>query len=404
MRSVHCGDLQGRERLSCLHPMLSRHVLGKDSSDLRVRVQRVSRAYVLRSRERSADQLYMQRRIHGARWIRVRGVRGRGFKDVNDSSACTLCSRGTYSAKAAQISESACSVCPAHAFSGAGSIAQANCTCNKGYTGPDGSECEACTAGGFKDVNGSAACMLCTRGKYSTATAAISEATCQGCPSYTYSGPGSSVLSNCSCVVGYTGPDGMECTACIAGTYKDVNGSAPCSLCPQGKYSSGTGEAWEAACTGCPYDSYSPDGSSLLNNCSCNKGYTGSYGVCAPCAPGKFKPQSGSAACSPCAVGAFQKLPARWQACLSCVAGKFANETGSSFCRSCPPHSFSTAAGVHTERIAHVTLGTLVQTADPAQSVLPGSIKSLAHLVSTAMLASTAVLWGQHHPASVSTA
>jgi hypothetical protein len=39
---------------------------------------------------------------------------------------------------------------PAYAFSGAGSIAQNNCTCNEGYTGPDGSECEACEAGASK--------------------------------------------------------------------------------------------------------------------------------------------------------------------------------------------------------------------------------------------------------------
>ncbi len=28
------------------------------------------------------------------------------------------------------------------------------CTCNKGYTGPDGVECTVCDAGGFKDTNG----------------------------------------------------------------------------------------------------------------------------------------------------------------------------------------------------------------------------------------------------------
>ena len=101
-------------------------------------------------------------------------------------------------------------------------------------------------------VNGSAACTLCKRGKYSTATAAISEATCQGCPSYTYSPDGSGLPTNCTCNKGYTGPDGVACAACIAGTYKDVNGSAPCSLCSEGKYSTGTGEILESTCSPCP--------------------------------------------------------------------------------------------------------------------------------------------------------
>jgi hypothetical protein len=56
----------------------------------------------------------------------------------------------------------------------AGSKALVNCTCNKGFTGPDGVECTACDAGGFQGTNGSAACTLCSQGKYSTATASIS--------------------------------------------------------------------------------------------------------------------------------------------------------------------------------------------------------------------------------------
>ena len=141
-----------------------------------------------------------------------------------------------------------------------------NCTCNKGYTGPDGMECRACFAGSFKHLNGSAACTLCLQGTYSTATAAISEATCQGCPSHTYSGAGSGLLTNCTCNKGYTGPDGVVCAACIAGTYKDVNGSSSCALCSQGKYSTVEAAISESMCSQCPTHTYSGIGSRQLTN------------------------------------------------------------------------------------------------------------------------------------------
>ena len=50
---------------------------------------------------------------------------------------------------------------PAHASPGPGSSNITNCTCNVGYTGPDGGTCQACEAGKYKGVNGSAACAFC---------------------------------------------------------------------------------------------------------------------------------------------------------------------------------------------------------------------------------------------------
>jgi hypothetical protein len=144
------------------------------------------------------------------------------------ASACIKCPAGKYAAASAST---ICTECPAHTFSVVGSIILLNCTCTKGYTGPDGVECTACDAGGFKDTNCSAACTLCAQGKYSTVTATIFNDSCQDCPFYTYSVVGIGLLTNCTCNKGYTGPDGMECAACRAGTYKDVIGSALCSLC-----------------------------------------------------------------------------------------------------------------------------------------------------------------------------
>ena len=72
------------------------------------------------------------------------------YKDVNGSAPCSLCSQGKYSTAIAEISESTCIDCPAHTYSGIGSKQQTNCTCNKGYTGPDGAACAACIAGTYR--------------------------------------------------------------------------------------------------------------------------------------------------------------------------------------------------------------------------------------------------------------
>ena len=296
-----------------------------------------------------------------------------------DGVACMVCIAGTYKDV---NGSSPCSDCPSHAFSGVGSIAQVSCTCNKGYTGPDGAECEACEAGGFKDVNGSAACTLCAHGKYSPAAAAISEATCQGCPPHSYSGAGSGLMTNCTCNKGYTGPDGVACMACIAGTYKDVNGSSPCSLCSQGKYSTETGEISESTCSQCPAYTHSPDGSSMLTNCTCNKGYTGPDGIqCAACIAGTYKDVNGSAACALCPPGKFSASSGaticndcpentmsgvgsimvtncicnagytgpNGVACQACVAGKYKHANGSEPCSLCIQGKFSNVTGQSSE-------------------------------------------------------
>jgi hypothetical protein len=53
----------------------------------------------------------------------------------------------------------------------------------------------------------------------------------------------------------HTGVDGGTCSACSAGKYKSVNGSAECSMCP--------------------LDSNSSAASTNLNDCKCSPGYTG---------------------------------------------------------------------------------------------------------------------------------
>ena len=87
------------------------------------------------------------------------------YKFPNGSTPCVACAIVKYNDAISQISESACSICPNHTSSSAGSPSISNCKCNVGYTGADGHACTACV-GGWKNVTGSSACIPCSQGKY----------------------------------------------------------------------------------------------------------------------------------------------------------------------------------------------------------------------------------------------
>ena len=225
----------------------------------------------------------------------------------------------------------------------------ANCSCGKGYTsGPDGGTCVACVAGTYKDANGSTPCTKCSRGKYSTGAARISEATCDDCPANAYSGPGSTI---CTCIEGHTGPDGGVCTACVAGTFKDLNGSSPCTLCSPGKYSMETGEILELTCDACTANSDAPAGSDAASDCICNAGFTSDdAGGCVACAAGTCEEtcnvgytnrEGGS--CEACPPGTWKNVTGNSN-CTACLAGKYSEVTAAvaeTTCQKCPNYSTS---------------------------------------------------------------
>ena len=180
-----------------------------------------------------------------------------------DGEACGTCEASKYKAAAG---DAACSECAASSSSPEGSTASTNCTCNAGYTGPDGDTCEACPTGSSKVVRGSSACIPCAAGKYANETGHPEE--CLSCPAHTYSAEGSSLITNCTCNAGYTGPDGDACEACVSGKYKGIIGTSACFLCPVGKYSTGAGAASEEVCVACPNNTTSGEGSSNIANCT----------------------------------------------------------------------------------------------------------------------------------------
>ena len=206
------------------------------------------------------------------------------YKTATGSAACTDCGAATYSTTVGATVATTCIGCPTSSNSPISSVALTACTCNVGFSGPDGGTCTGCVAGTYKTVTGTAVCNTCGGNTYSTAVAATGVATCVACPTSSNSPISSSALAACTCNAGFTGANGGTCTSCIAGKYKTATGSAVCSDCPT--------------------SSKSPTSSSALAACICNPGYTGpNGGPCLLCGSPYYKDTNGSAACSVCPSG-----------------------------------------------------------------------------------------------------
>jgi len=304
------------------------------------------------------------------------------YKVISGSASCTSCGLDKYSTALAATSQATCIDCPAFSQAPEGSRVRTACICNIGYTGPGGSHapgitaCEACVKGTFKDTTGSEACTNCLANTYSTAVAAVSVSTCVECAANMQSDVGSDQSIDCKCNKGYTGQDGMTCSACEAGTFKDSVGAATCENCAKDTYS--TKEANPANdCDSCPSHSQSPAGSNELVDCQCNAGYSGQDGqTCTACDPGQYKPEVGAAVCSFCPENHYQPDAAQTalsdcktcgpnslssignalqascqcapgytgengKTCEACYMGKFKRNKGSQDCELCPKMTYS---------------------------------------------------------------
>ena len=109
------------------------------------------------------------------------------------------------------------------------------CVCILGTTKSDEGHCIGCISGTYKNIN--IACTNCATRTFSTIPGAITHSVCQQCPDKTISVEGSNHVTNCTCNIGTTGPDGGSCVDCISGKYKDVNGSSSSINYEIGKYS-----------------------------------------------------------------------------------------------------------------------------------------------------------------------
>jgi hypothetical protein len=83
------------------------------------------------------------------------------FKFDIGNEECTACVTAKYSVTVGATDGTYCVACPANSNAPAQTSAATSCTCNAGFTGPDGGTCTACAAGTYKDTTGSNNCIEC---------------------------------------------------------------------------------------------------------------------------------------------------------------------------------------------------------------------------------------------------
>lgn len=268
------------------------------------------------------------------------------YKDTTaPASSCTVCPTSTYYTGTTATSVNACVMCTRNSTSVQGSTLASDCKCTAGfYTAPyvnaTVTTCELCLPGTFK-LYGAGACSLCPAGKFASTSGGITaevcltctnstyslanRSQCQNCPLNAYAPSSSGSITECICNAGYwpqnsPGSAGVSCFACDLGKYKVAVGTGNCSLCTTGKYLDVQGSTDSTACIICPPQATSGDGSTALDQCSCNAGYTGpNGGSCIGCVAGKFKTLIGSVACSNCTAGTYSTAVAKNDSsCTAC--------------------------------------------------------------------------------------
>ena len=154
-------------------------------------------------------------------------------------------------------------------------------------------------------------------------------------------------LSQCKCVPGYYGDDGMSCGACGVGKYKESYGSAACTPCPAGTYSGVTGLNNVSGCKPCSGGSYSEAGSFVCIKCDSGTAAKSGSSSCAACGAGFFATDNAEG-CQPCPAGTFDEAPfgGLEDTCTRCSKGTASaalNATNASTCKWCPPGTVSGA-------------------------------------------------------------
>ena len=294
------------------------------------------------------------------------------FKDSSGSAACQPCPSGTISGDGASV----CVACPANSVGGGGSID--DCLCLPGFQ-RNGDVCEACVEGKFKNETSNSACLDCKAGTFSDSTQTINcdlcaentyqplegQTVCQDCITNSVSGNGSSIESQCECILGFT-RNGNSCEPCLVGYYKDIISNEACSACPSGYTTSATSSSalsdcqacsgntyaytteTGTVCVGCPANSnvgWSPFPLNGIESCKCDPGYTGiAADGCVACELGKYKPTSGPTLCNPCPDGmignaSFTDTRSSLSACENCAAKTYTQDLTT--CADCPANTVS---------------------------------------------------------------
>jgi len=260
-------------------------------------------------------------------------------------------------------------------------------TCGMGLTPSSASSaCVSCDNGYFKNVPDNSTCLKCRPNTYSNRLELDKTTHCLPCPFNTGSVSGS---VNCSCVPGFSGPDGGTCSQCVAGKYKNTSGPGTCTDCIKGTFSASLGANESLTCLQCPTRSDAPVASATRSACTCNAGSTGANGeTCSLCTPGKYKLAAGNGVCVQCIAGTYSAVMgasgctrchthadslanrtacaciagysltggrcmscgtgmylSTASKCVQCEAGKYSDIVAATRCRTCPPNHFRLQPG-----------------------------------------------------------
>ena len=196
---------------------------------------------------------------------------------ASTENSCRECPSGKYGDQVAQISigdgtgPNGCKSCVAGMYGDeagqtSNAVACKNCEEGRFQATTAADACDACVAGTYgNQVKQTAAaietangCKQCGKGKYSSATAAVSESQCNDCGAGKYGtelGQSSEAGSCIACAVGKANPASGQslpekCANCVAGRYQGLLGKATCTACAASKYGDQTGQVTVGTGTG----------------------------------------------------------------------------------------------------------------------------------------------------------
>ena len=289
----------------------------------------------------------------------------------------------------------------------AGTYGASTCTSDTSWQSQYGN-CPTYELGHYQGNNpycvGDGACPRCCEcSSRCQNTGVASRSGCTTCPQYSTSPAGSTVVTQCTCNSGYTGPAGGPCVAaayrdcqkgyeststtvacrrCDAGKYKAISGTSLCISCDP-NYSSSWGASTCMLCTGAIANAQVVVSGGQVGNCACNKGYYGTIndpgcdlnlgcdtyynayggGGCTACAAGKYYWQpfmyayTNEDQCQDCPSTHPYSLSASTTcsasancdtgrylsgtSCVACAAGTYKAVTGTAACDLCPAGSTS---------------------------------------------------------------
>lgn len=273
---------------------------------------------------------------------------------------CQSCPVGTFSSA---INALSCSKCPAGMYSDvAGALTNETCqTCPAGtYSAEGSSSCTPCVVGTYSAIEGAvsnATCTKCAAGRASNILGANTSETCGICPAGSFSLEGSATCTLCRPGTYSTQQGGTTCTLCDAGYASAATGAsdlATCMTCPAGTYA----PAGSAVCVACPAGTYSESEAATSNaTClKCSVGYASnvagasSPSTCTICPSGTYADTQGSAVCTPCPFGTYlaSEGATTQSSCQACPAGTASLVLGASSsdtCVACPQYTSAPAAG-----------------------------------------------------------